>query len=189
MSLYLKRASTIKDLKQIKSLQSANLKQNLSADEMGKEGFLTASYSLEQLQLMNSLMPSIIAVDQEEVVGYALAVNKDLKGQHELLDDMIRQVDRHTFNGVNLKECSYAIVGQLCVAKSHRGMGLVHQLYHCYKEHYASKFPYLITDVDKKNVRSLKAHIKCGFEIIGELTFNQSEFVIVAWDWNIDRSS
>lgn len=181
--MILKTTSNKTELEQIKLLQSQNLKQHLSSEEMQREGFVTASYTIEQLEKMNAFMPSVIAVDKNQVVGYALAVNKDLKGEHELLDDLIDQIDKHYFKGIYLKEVTYAIVGQLCVAKSHRGQGLSQSLYNHYKECYASQYPFLITDIDKKNIRSLNAHLKCGFEIIGSLTFNHCEFAIVAWDW------
>jgi len=75
-------------------------------------------------------------------------------------------------------------VGQLCVAKSHRGLGLVQLLYQYYKDKYATKYTYLITDVDERNRRSIKAHTKSGFEIIDTIHYGESNWHVILWDWN-----
>ena len=56
----------------IRDLQALNLRQNITAEEAIEQGFLTATYTIEYLQEMNSVSPSIIAKDGNKVVGYAL---------------------------------------------------------------------------------------------------------------------
>jgi ribosomal protein S18 acetylase RimI-like enzyme len=185
--MIIKRVSDKTEIRSIKALQTSNLKSNLTEAEILQEGFVTASYSLELLEQMHRIEPAIIAKDGDAVVGYALAVTKALYGQHGLLDDLFAQIDAHHYKGQALANVNYVVVGQLCVAKTHRGRGLVQKLYGFFREALSTKYPYLITDVDEKNPRSVKAHIKTGFEIIGTLHYGGSNWHIVLWDWNSEQ--
>lgn len=181
--MVIKRVTDKEEINGIKALQTSNLKSNLTDAEMMQEGFLTASYSLEFLEQMHSIEPAIVAKEEDTVVGYALAVTKALYGHHDLLDDLFAQIDAHRYKGQLLADVDYVVVGQLCVAKTHRGIGLVQQLYGFFQTSLSTKYPYLITDVDEKNPRSVKAHLKTGFEIIGSLHYGGSDWHIVLWDW------
>jgi GNAT superfamily N-acetyltransferase len=172
------------DLIGIKSLQSQNLKANLSEAEKISEGFVTASYTMEALDQMHHLLPSVIAVDHDKIVGYALVLDKRFKGTHHLIDDLIENIDKHYYLDEKLAFVNYAVVGQLCVDKQYRGQGLASKLYLSFKDHYSKFFPYCITDVDQSNKRSLQAHYKTGFQTLGQLQFENADFEIVLWNWN-----
>jgi hypothetical protein len=178
-----KRVSDPSEIIGIKVLQTSNLKFLLTEDEIQKEGFVTAEYTVPFLERMNALEPSIIAKEGDRVVGYALVATKALYGAHDLLDDLFRQIDQLTFKGVDLRETNYVVVGQLCVAKSHRGLGVVQKMYEFYRQELSDRYTYLITDVVDQNPRSVKAHLKAGFEIIGSLDYGGSRWHIVLWDW------
>lgn len=181
--MVIKRVTDQAEIIGIKALQNSNLKSSLTEAEMIQEGFLTASYSLEFLEQMHQLEPAVVAKDGDVVVGYALAVTKALYGHHDLLNDLFTQIDAHRYKGQLLADVDYVVVGQLCVAKTHRGMGLVQKLYGFFQTALSNKYPFLITDVDEKNPRSVKAHLKTGFEIIGTLNYGGSDWHIVLWDW------
>ena len=172
------------EIQGIKNLQNACQINNISEEEAKSEGFVTATYTIDFLTHMNQCTPSVVALDQNQVVGYALVCDKQSYGHHPLLDDLFNQVDSLKFNGIELKNTNYILVGQLCVAKSHRGTGLVQRMYHHFKEKYANTYSYLITDVDERNVRSIKAHQKTGFEIIHTIFYGESNWHVILWDWN-----
>jgi hypothetical protein len=71
-SLEVTRVSSPGEIIGIRDLQALNLKQNITTEEAIDRGFLTAAYTIEYLQEMNSVSPSIIAKDGNKVVGYAL---------------------------------------------------------------------------------------------------------------------
>jgi ribosomal protein S18 acetylase RimI-like enzyme len=183
------RLSTQKELRQIQHLQSANLKSNLSLSEQQIQGFVTASYTFDFLKKMNELHPAIIAKEGDQVVGYALVTTSEIKGYHPLLDDLIGHCDEVVFKGVSLATIPYAIVGQLCVAKAYRGQGLVQKIYTHFKESLQQTHHCCITDVDQNNPRSLKAHQKTGFEVVGCLGYGGSQWDLVLWDWNRSKVS
>lgn len=180
----IKRVTSIAELAGIKQLQQANLRGWLSPEEKDREGFVTAEYSLEFLQLMHDAEPSIIATDGEEVVGYALVATRSVSRQHELLQYLVDVIDSTHYGGQSLRDQPYVVVGQLCVSKNYRGMGLVQRMYDYYRQHLSGLYRYCLTDIDEKNPRSLKAHLKSGFRILDTLHYEGSNWYIVIWDWN-----
>ncbi len=172
------------ELEGIKKLQHQNLKNILSDSEIASQGFVTAEYSLEFLDKMHLAAPSVLAKDQDEVVGYALVSIHSIRAYHDLLADLFNCIDRSEYQGEKLAATKYVVVGQLCVAKEYRGMGIVDQMYQYFKKQYSKEFQYCITDIAQDNPRSLKAHLKTGFQVIDTLTYGGVSWDIVLWDWN-----
>ena len=180
----LTRVSSPIEIIGIRDLQALNLKQNITTEEAIDQGFLTAAYTIEYLQEMNSTSPSIIAKNGDKVVGYALVVTKDNRKGHGLVESLFDAIDECEYNGKLLRDVNYVVVGQLCVAKEYRGQDLVQKLYGHFRDCLSNKFTYLVTDVAHANVRSLKAHKKRGFQVINELMYGGFGWDIVLWDWN-----
>ena len=180
----IKLVTTEEELKGILALQQQNLRKNLSEEEAAEQGFLMAEFNLKFLQKMHAAAPSVIAVADDKVVGYSLVALKSIREEHPLLADLFDTIDRLQFDSKDLSKINYVVVGQLCVGKGYRGIGLVDQLYHFYKDQYAKEYEYLITDVAQANHRSLKAHKKTGFQVIDQLTFEGIGWDIVLWNWN-----
>ena len=190
--ILIKRVETLRDLKEIKVLQNNNLKNNLSEEEKSVEGFVTAEYSLEFLQQMHELEASIVAIDtsingdSSRVVGYILAVPRSIQGhQHRLLDDMMDNINQSSYHGTSLNDMNYLLVGQVCVAKGYRGQGLLQKMYQYYREALSPRYPCCITEVDESNQRSVKAHLKTGFEIIRSTTTPVVTWLFVLWNWRV----
>lgn len=179
----IKLVETIDQIRRIKKLQEENLRTAISEDEAIGQGFLTASYTLEYLIEMNQAAPSVIALDGEEVVGYAMVTIQSQRNGHDLIQDLFNTIDNTYYNDQLLRNTNYVVVGQLCVAKSHRGLGLVQKLYGHFRDCYSSEYEYLVTDVAQANTRSLKAHAKTGFQVIDTLTYGGIKWDIVLWDW------
>lgn len=179
----IKRVTEPAELEGIKKLQQENLKSILTAEEISREGFVTAVYSLEFLQKMHDAEPSVIAKDGEQVVGYALVADPSIRHEHDLLSDLFTAIDNSTYHGKLLKESAYVVVGQLCVSKSYRGQGLVNSMYNYYRDCLSARFKYCVTDIAQDNPRSLKAHRKAGFEVINTLGYGGIKWDVVLWDW------
>jgi len=181
--IIIKRVTEFSELLGIRKLQEDNLKRNLPGDEAETEGFVTAEYSIEFLETLHKAGPSIIAVEDDLVVGYALVAPKSIRHQHELLSDLFSSIDKITYRGSMLKYVNYVVVGQLCVAKNYRGLGLVNQMYRHFKTSLSGEYDCCITDVEENNPRSLKVHLKTGFQIINNFHYGGSNWNIVLWDW------
>jgi len=181
--IIIKRVTEFSELEGIRKLQEDNLKKNLPGDEAETEGFVTAEYSIEFLQTLHEAGPSIIATEDNLVVGYALVAAKSVRYRHELLSDLFTCIDKITYHGLPLINTKYVVVGQLCVAKNYRGLGLVHQMYQHFKKSLSGEYDYCITDVAENNLRSLKVHLKTGFQVIASFAYAGSNWDIVLWDW------
>lgn len=180
----IKLVSDFSELEGIKNLQNQNLKKNLSFADAVAEGFVTAEYSIEFLQTLHEKSPSVIAKDGNLVVGYALVALKSIRDQHELLADLFNSIDRIEYKGQLLKNSRYVVAGLLCVAKNYRGLGLVQQMYQHFKSSLSEKYDYCLTDIAENNPRSLKSHLKTGFQVVDTLHYGGIDWDIVLWDWN-----
>ena len=170
------------EMKGVLALQQANLRKNITQEEAETQGFLMAEYDLDFLELLNHKSPGIIAKDGEKVVGYSLVALPETARQHPLLADLVENIERCHFVGKPVE--NYAIVAQLCVSKEYRGQDLVQKLYGSFRDHYANRYTYCVTDVAQANHRSLKAHQKRGFQVIDTLDYGGIGWNIVLWDWN-----
>jgi hypothetical protein len=63
-----------KDLSEILEVQTANRPENLTQEELQREGFVSAHHDLEILRKMHEAYPHIIAKDGYRVVACALVV-------------------------------------------------------------------------------------------------------------------
>ena len=179
----IKRVTEFTELEGIKQLQDANLKKNLSEEMAGSEGFVMADYTLDFLQAMHAESPSIVAMDNGRVIGYALSATKSIRHQHALLADLFNAIDKINYNHQLLENSKYVVVGQLCVALGYRGTGLAQNMYNYFKSSLSPEFDYCITDVANENIRSLKAHQKTGFQVIDTLNYGGIIWNIILWDW------
>ncbi len=153
-----KQAESLKELEQILDLQQRNLPKNISQEESTKEGFVTVEHTLDLLKSMNYVCGHIIAVDDGQVVGYALCMHPQFAEDIEVLRPMFQEIDKALESKLN-----YMAMGQICVAKSHRGQGIFRKLYQTMQEKLPEGFDTIITEVDGKNKRSLAAHTAIGF--------------------------
>lgn len=180
----IKRVENDSEIKGIKELQMRNHKSILSKEEMASQGFVTAEYSIDFLKKMNEAEPSVIAVDSTgQVVGYAIASPKSIQGHHSFLDELFNAADELTMAGIPVRNLNYILVGQLCVAKSHRGQGLVTAMYDFFRATLSPYYDCVITDVDLENPRSLKAHLNAGFQILATKTYGGLSWNVVFQRW------
>jgi len=156
------------DLSRILSLQKKNITAAISLEEMSSQGFVTVEHSLAQLEKMQALTPQIIAVKEQELVGYALVMPRALKNIIPVLVPMFDLLDTLSYKGQAVKDLSYYVMGQVCVAKEYRGQ---------------EQYNYCITEVSTRNLRSMQAHFAIGFELLHRFTDAQDEWNIVLWDW------
>ncbi len=176
-------AETDDDIQQILLLQSENLERQITSDEAKNQGFVTVVHNERLLREMNEVEPSIVAKYNDKIVGYCLSMPRIFKTKIEVLIPMLHQVDALSFEGVALKNCNYLIMGQVCVGKDFRGMGIFDKMYEEMQIRLSPKYDYLITEVASRNIRSMRAHIRVGFEKL--LTYKDAtdEWELIIWNW------
>lgn len=184
MAISYLKAQNDEDLKQILALQQQNLYKNISPETQVKEGFVTVEHSLEKLQLMQSSLPQIIAKDNEKVVGYALVMSVALGEVIPELVSMFELFGQLSWNNRPINSYSYYVMGQICVAESHRGQGVFDGLYEAHKRLMSAQYELCITDVAIRNTRSMRAHERVGFEIIHRFEDALDIWDVIVWDWS-----
>ncbi|PWT72488.1 MAG: GNAT family N-acetyltransferase [Bacteroidetes bacterium] len=176
--------STENELLQIHGLNQKNLKANISYAERQKEGFVSWLYPVDLLRKMNELAPSVIIKDDDNVVGYALVTLKESSMFHADLRVMFENLRNVQFLNQPLFDRSFYIMGQICVDKDYRGLGLVNKLYQKHYQQYCPQYDLLVTEISSSNIRSQKAHEKVGFKTIYTYRDQVDEWNVVVWDWN-----
>jgi L-amino acid N-acyltransferase YncA len=177
-------SSTEKDLAGIIELQLQNLSQNLEADEIQSQGFVTVVHTMDDLKKMNSYEQNIILKDDEKIAGYLLAMTKNSKSDIPVLVPMFEKFDTIMYRNQFISQYNYIVVGQVCIGKNYRGMGLLDKCYAAYKEHFKKTCDFAITEIATANQRSINAHKRIGFtEIHRYIDATNTEWSIVIWDW------
>ena len=171
------------DLKGILHLQEINLPQNLSAEEIAEQGFVTVEHNFELLSSMYHVAPQIIAKQEGQVIGYALVMLKSFADQIPILIPMFDMLATLTYQNKAIDDYAYFVMGQVCVGKAYRGQGVFDGLYQAQKEHLSNTYDFVVTEVATRNTRSLRAHERVGFKTIDTFKEPQEEWAIVLWDW------
>jgi L-amino acid N-acyltransferase YncA len=176
-------ANTQSDLEGILLLQRENLAKNVSEEEKSDQGFVMVSHQLSDLQHFSNYAPQLILKEDGKVVGYLLAMSKSLRETVPMLKPMFEQIDQITYSGKEIRDSNYLIVGQVCVGKEFRGLGLIDEMFGEYRKLFEEKYDFAITEIVTANNRSIRAHLRVGFEIIHTFQDEFQEWNIVLWDW------
>ncbi len=161
-----KQARTKEEIRQILALQKQNLPNKLSKKEMQEQGFLTVEHSFDLLWEMNAAFPHTLAVENGKVIGYALSMTPEFAHDIPLLQSLFEEIKK-VYSGQE-----FIVMGQICVAKTHRGQGVFRGLYRNMQAYTKDEFGSIITEVDVRNIRSMNAHKAIGFK---ELSRHASE--------------
>ncbi|MEO0471879.1 MAG: GNAT family N-acetyltransferase [Bacteroidota bacterium] len=170
------------DLEQILQLQTDNLTANISAEELEKEGFVTAVHDWELLREMNNPHPHIVARIGSQIIGYTLVMLPEMSDRLPILFSMFEKLRQLSFQKRLLSDQTWFVMGQVCIAKAYRGQGVFTGLYQELKQQMAPRFDCIITEISARNPRSLRAHQKVGFQEFHRY-HDQEEWVLVGWDW------
>lgn len=172
------------EILQVLNLQKINLSQNLTAEQISSQGFVTVIHSYGTLKKMNDIEQSIIAKNDDRVIGYLLAMTRQSKNDIPVLIPMFTAFDNVIYDNKKISAYKYIVVGQVCIAKEWRGQGILDDCYLAYKKHFSLKYDFAITEIQSKNKRSVNAHIRIGFKIIHSYKdLDGDEWDIVLWDW------
>jgi L-amino acid N-acyltransferase YncA len=176
-------AATREDLQDILSLQRENHRDHVSPGDAEREGFVTVAHTLEALEQMHALAPSVVAREGDALAGYALTMPLEARDAAPVLAPMFAQFDALSWQGRPLSASRYYVMGQVCVARAFRGQGVFDALYRGHREAYAPRFDFIVTEIATRNARSMRAHARVGFQVISTYRDALDEWAVVLWDW------
>lgn len=172
------------DLQQILALQRRNVEEALSPAEVAAEGFVTVRHDEQLLADMNRAAAQVIARSHASVVGYALVMLRDFEDRIPILGPMYDKLSHLEYDGRPVDQYRYFIMGQVCVDKPFRGRGVFAGMYAKMRELYSSSYDMTITEVARRNKRSIRAHEKVGFRLLHRYTDPEGEeWDVIVWDW------
>jgi len=166
MEIVFKTAVHDTELEKIIKLQGINLRHTQSPEEEREQGFVTVQHDLPLLRDMNDAENHVIAMSGDTLAGYALAMVRDFKYRVPILTPMFEMLENIDVGGERIGDSNFLVMGQVCVAREFRGMGVFQGLYRHYFELYKRKYDWVITEVALRNTRSLKGHLNVGFQEI-----------------------
>jgi hypothetical protein len=182
MDIIFDAASTDQHFEQILDLQKRNLSRSISEDEQRQQGFVFAEHTTSELRIMASYLPQVIALNNDKVVGYNLGLHRSLKNLIPMLVPMFTEFERSEYKGRPLSTYKFMVGGQVCVDKEFRGKGLLSKLYHETRKRVIPDYELCVTEIAIRNVPSLKAHEKMGFEVVGTYSDEREVWNIVVWN-------
>ena len=167
------------ELEQILALQRTNLPAQLSAEELAADGFVTVEHTLDLLKRMHTMVPSIVARDGPSLAGYALVMPVECRLFIPILEPMFARLD-----SLGVARQRFYVMGQVCVGKRWRGMGVFDLLYQAHRRHLRSRFDCVVTEVAMRNIRSMRAHERVGFTVIDRYRDATDDWAVIRWDWS-----
>ncbi|MGB2735621.1 MAG: GNAT family N-acetyltransferase [Saprospiraceae bacterium] len=171
-------------VRKILELQRKNLRKNLSQAEAASQGFVFVEHDFGTLSKICSEEAPVVAYDGQDLVGYAICMNKIFSQEVPELKLFFEQLDHLVVNGQSLGEQTYIACGQICIAKAYRGQNLMSRLYR-HMQTLNDRYMYCVTEISTQNIRSLYAHQKVGFRPIMQHEGDDAEiWEIVLWEWN-----
>lgn len=161
------KIATFEDLPGIVKLQKEN--------QIAQGGSLSAELTQEQIQEMMSDMPQIVAIVDDEVVGFLLATSQEVNRKRNvaIVDAM--------FTSYKANPDSY-IYGPVCVSNTQRGKGLAQLMFKELLEKQPNREGILFIKSD--NEVSLRAHEKMGIKKVSSFKFNNADFDVFAYSFS-----
>jgi GNAT superfamily N-acetyltransferase len=182
MEIVFEAASTEQHFEQILQLQKQNLFSEISEDQQAQQGFVFAEHSVPLLKRMAAHLPQVTAVSDGRVIGYNLAMTVAMKDEMPRLAPMFAQFERSQYRGRPLATYNFMVGGQICVDKDFRGQGLLRRLYHATRDRLPPGYQLCVTEVAARNVISLEAHKRMGFEEVSSYHDGKELWSVVVWN-------
>jgi len=172
------------DIENIIKLQKENLHHNLSEVEKSN-GFLFLENTHEDLKKIlcgDGVM--VVCKNNNELLGYLFSINLDYAKSLHFFSKLIESLENIDYEGKNINEYKYCILGQVCVKKDFRGKGILEKLYTKIKEELVYlNYDIAVSEIAENNTRSISANLgKIGLKNIGHYTSNGVQWLIVVLD-------
>jgi hypothetical protein len=172
------------EVEQILALQSENHRDNVDAATAARDGFTSVRHDPAVLHAMNRAHPSAIAKSGGALAGYCLMMPREFRDRVPILQPMFELLDGLHWRGEALAgNPRWFVMGQVCVARGFRGLGVFDGLYHRLRDSYAPHYDFTVTEISQRNARSLRAHRRVGFETLHVYEAPDEVWEVVVWDW------
>ena len=170
------------DISQIMEIQSENQHNNLTPSQQ-KNGYLSIAFSEDEFKDFNNSICVVVVKEQDTVIGYCCISSASFNAQFPILDQIVASISSFVIPETQgmpteKKACIY---GPVCIARAHRGKGVLEKLSAFGLEIAKDRdYEYCFSFIAADNVRSLSAHRKLSFHTVGTVHHNNNEYVVIA---------
>ena len=173
--------ATLNDMDGVLALLKANHVSNMTEEEK-KNGFVTTNMTNEQMtRLICEENGVTVAKDGDKVVAFALAASWEFWKEWPFFQYMIEILPDNSYNGEPLTVANSYQYGPVCVDKDYRGTGVFEKVFFASLESMESRFPYMVTFVNKVNPRSYEAHTrKAKLDEVCSFSYNNNNYWMFA---------
>ena len=171
------RVAKVEDIEEVLALHFRYQIDSIKEEDK-KDGFVTTAFTKEELyELITKEEGLFVALKDEKIVAYVMSASWDFWSRWEMFAFMIEDLKNLTYNEVSLTTKNSYQYGPICIDKSVRGSGILEEIFKFASQKMSQRFEYLITFVNKKNLRSFEAHKrKLGLRVVQEFEYNSNEY-------------
>jgi len=171
------REAKIEDIEGVLALHKKYQLDTIKEEDK-KDGFVTTTFSKDELyKLIIEEKGLFIGIKKNVIVAYVMSASWEFWSKWSMFVFMIEDLKNCTYKNVKLTRTNSYQYGPICIDKSVRGSGVLEKIFAYALERMSHRFEYLVTFVNKKNLRSFEAHKrKLGLEILKEFEYNGNEY-------------
>lgn len=175
------RLATFEDIPEVSKLHFRYQIDSI-ADEDKKDGFITTAFTEAQLaELIESESGLSVVTKGGCIVAYAMAASWKFWSRWPMFAHMIKDLPNLQYKGHKLCTANSYQYGPVCVDKSVRGQGVLELVFNFSLQQMSSRYPVLVTFINKINPRSYAAHTKkVALDVIQEFSFNNNQYYELA---------
>ena len=170
------------DIPGISDLQEKNLFENLSESEM-EDGFVTTPFTTAQLEALLVDRGIFVAVEDGEIMGYAMAASWEYCAQWPIFPYMLARLAGSSFADSVISYTNSYQYGPVCIDSELRGTDLFPRLFEEMRIEFSTRYPVGITFINQVNQRSYEAHTrKIGMAVVDTFEFSGRWYYSLAFD-------
>lgn len=156
-------------------------------EEDKKDGFVTTAFTKEELtSLIEKEDGLFLCFVDDKLVAYVMCASWSFWSVWPMFKYMLKNLSKLSYKGLELSEFNSYQYGPICIDKSQRGTDVLSLLFDFAREEMNSKYPILVTFINKNNPRSFQAHTrKLGLEVITEFEFNNNNYYELVYDTSV----
>lgn len=179
------RNAKISDIDGILTLQSRYLYANLSERER-LNGFVTTPFTDKQFETLLGEDGVYVAINDDEVAGYALAGSWRFFSQWLIFPYMVARLPALNLGGRAITSENSFQYGPVCVDEKYRGSGLFPRLFEQMRLGFSNRYPIGVTFINRLNQRSYVAHTrKLEMQVIDHFEFGGRPYYGLAFDTKV----
>jgi hypothetical protein len=174
--------ATTEHIEAILLLQEKYHVSNLTEAEKQEKGFVTMKVSYQQFEELIAKNGVFIAITEAgQLAAYALSGDWAYFGEWAIIQTMEKALPSFSLDGQILTIENTCHYGPVCIDEAFRGQDILTQLFSAVQAFYAPQYHFVITFINKQNVRSSRAHARrTPLSIVGEFEFNSNHYFALA---------